>query len=234
MNNQTHVSEKIRNLYNRTDVSEWRATGAKKKLKNINSVSNTKLKGKILEVGCGDGALLNQISNENKEIDLFGLEITDELVDFVNNRGISALVNCKLYDGYTIPYEDNYFDFVILSHVVEHLEFPRKLIYEAKRVGKVLFLEVPLELTLRLKNKFQLDSTGHINFYSIKTFELLLGSCDLKITNKSITNPSKGSYRIKGIMHVSKFWFRQFFLFIFGKYATKILTYYFTVSCIKD
>jgi hypothetical protein len=41
------------------------------------------------------------------------------------------LAEARTYDGYRIPYGDKRFDLAVLSHVVEHLEHPRLLLYEA-------------------------------------------------------------------------------------------------------
>ena len=74
-----------------------------------------------------------------------------------------------MFDGYRTLYADNQFDLVLLSHVVEHVEHPRLLLYEAARVGKRLFVEVPLEDNVRLSDDFVFDHVGHINVYSRKT-----------------------------------------------------------------
>ena len=47
----------------------------------------------------------------------------------------TGLVESKLFDGARVPYPDNSFDLAYMSHVVEHLEHPRQLIYEAARVA---------------------------------------------------------------------------------------------------
>ena len=68
-------------------------------------------------------------------------------MEAIRAKNIPGLFDCKVFDGYTIPYDDNAFDLVVLSHVVEHVEHPRKLLYEAKRVARYVFIEVPLEAT---------------------------------------------------------------------------------------
>lgn len=95
--------------------------------------------------------------------------------------------------GIMFRIEDNTFDLVILSHIPEHVEYPRKLLYEAVKVAKYVFVEVPLENNIKLRKDFVLDRVGHINFYSPMTIRLLVQSNDLEILSLRITN---SSYRI--------------------------------------
>jgi hypothetical protein len=67
------------------------------------------------------------------------------------------------------------------------VEHPRQLIYEASRVARRVFIEVPLEDTARLPRDFVLDPVGHINFYSMKSIRRLAQSCDLRVTHERIT-----------------------------------------------
>lgn len=74
------------------------------------------------------------------------------------------------YDGYNILlFGDNFFDLAILSHVLEHVEFPRVLIRTAQRVAKYVFWEIPLEDNFRLPDRLQnagsFQDAGHINFF---------------------------------------------------------------------
>ena len=42
----------------------------------------------------------------------------------------------KVTDLYQLPFEENYFDIVVSSDVIEHVLKPRKMLSEIKRVGK--------------------------------------------------------------------------------------------------
>lgn len=235
MTQKVVIREKYRNLYESDNPStmEWRTIGAKDKVNNIiNLVDFSKGKNKILEIGCGDGAILNELSNLIPEVELYGLEIAESLVNVVNRRKIQNLKECKHFDGYNIPYDNNLFDLVIMSHVIEHVEHPRILIHEASKVSSKIVFEVPLEHTIRLKKNFVLTPTGHLNYYTYKTFRILLQSCDLKIINEKISNSSIEVYKFKGgLINLVKFSFRELLLKIFGRFAAYYLTYHYTVHC---
>ncbi|MCK5536763.1 MAG: class I SAM-dependent methyltransferase [Bacteroidales bacterium] len=80
----------------------------------------------ILDVGCGDGSLDSLIIKQQQ----------------VNIKGIDVLLRkqthipVKLFDGTTIPYEDNSFDTVVFVDVLHHTESPQVLLKEAKRVAR--------------------------------------------------------------------------------------------------
>ena len=56
-----------------------------------------------------------------------------------------------------IPYQDQLFDFVYCSHVLEHMERPREVLDEIMRVGKAGYIEVP-SMCLDFMMKF-----GHVH-----------------------------------------------------------------------
>jgi SAM-dependent methyltransferase len=212
--------------------SEWRRLGAIDKAKNIVSLCSSYAHASILEIGCGEGAILNRLSELHFGDRLFAIEISRTAVEVLEQRRIASLVECKLFDGYTVPYADKQFDLVILSHVVEHLEFPRKLLYEAHRVAKYVFVEVPLELHWRLGSDFVFNSVGHINFYSPKVIRRLLQTCDLDVLHQLVTNPSRRLYEYQsGKKGLAKYLVRELLLRSFPPLATNIFTYHYSAIC---
>lgn len=53
-------------------------------------------------------------------------------------------------DGYRLPFADKAFDYVICSHILEHMENPKAFLAEVSRVGKAGFIEVPSALSERV------------------------------------------------------------------------------------
>ena len=89
--------------------------------------------GRVLEIGCGDGILLELLSEEGEGFvdELWGVEIAESAVEATKRRKIPKLRECSMFDGYTLKYEDDYFDLAVMSHVLEHVEYPRRLLYES-------------------------------------------------------------------------------------------------------
>jgi ubiquinone/menaquinone biosynthesis C-methylase UbiE len=122
-------------------LAEWRSLAAIDKVNNIATACNNISHDRVLEIGCGEGSILKRLDDIHFGSYLYGLEISHNAVRATNNRNIKSLVECKMYDGYSIPYDNNKFDLAILSYVVEHLEYPRKLLYESARVADYVFIE---------------------------------------------------------------------------------------------
>lgn len=212
--------------------SEWRRIGAIDKANKIIDLCSDLPHRSILEIGAGEGSILEKLSREGFGDELYAIEISSSGVQAIIDKSIDKLAECKSFDGYNIPYDENKFDLAILSHVIEHVEHPRRLIYEAKRVAKYVFVEVPLEDTIRLNNNFHFDPVGHINFFSKNTIRLLLQSCDLKIIDSVVYNPSKSMYTFhRNNFGFIKYYIKELLLKFFPTVATKVFTYHFSLVC---
>ena len=85
-------------------------------------------KGKVLDIGCGQSPyryLLNASATEYKGIDV----IEAASFDYVNK-------DITLFDGEIIPFEDNTFDAIICTEVLEHVYNYQTLVDEMYRVSK--------------------------------------------------------------------------------------------------
>jgi len=234
--NELKVSEHWQGNYDEyyeDGKSEWRRLGAVDKADNIETLCRNISVSSVIEIGAGDGAILKRLSDLNFAHEYFALEISKSGVDEIKKREIPQLKECSVFDGYKIPYEDKRFDLAVLSHVVEHVEYPRKILYEASRVAKYIFVEVPLEDTMRLSNDFVLDEVGHINFYSPKTIRRLLQTCDLEILGQNTVNPSKDVYIFqKGKRGKANYYLKEYMLRLIPVLATEIFTYHSALICV--
>lgn len=213
-------------------VSEWRRLGAIDKAENIVRLCRNVPHERILEIGSGEGSILQRLSDLQYGEALFSVEISRSAVETIRGRSIPHVIDCQLYDGYSIPYEDARFDLAILSHVLEHVEYPRRLLYEAARVAKFVFVEVPLEDTIRLNNDFVFDSTGHINFYSSKSIRRLIQTCDLTVLSQEVTNPSRELYEYFGkIRGSAKYFLKGTLLSVSTRLASGVFTYHCSLVC---
>lgn len=231
------ISAKLKNNYDGyygDGPSDWRAVGAIDKVENIRALCGALPRARVLDIGSGDGALLNRLSCLQFSENLYAVEVSASAVETTKRRNIPYVQDCRLFDGYQLPYPDEYFSLSILSHVLEHVEHPRRLLCEAARVSQYLFIEVPLEDTVRLRKNYVFNGVGHINFYSWKTVRLLMQTCDLEVISQTITNPSQAVYKYvsatKGpLKHVIK----EVFLRASTHVASRIFTYHCSMLCRK-
>lgn len=214
--------------------SEWRSLGAIDKVRNVQSLCRHIPRATVLDVGSGEGSILKRLSDLNFGQDLYSVEISQSAVTTIHQRDIPRLRECQLFDGYHIPYNDRRFDLAIISHVLEHVEYPRQLLNEAARVAKHVFVEVPLEDTIRLKPDFVLDRVGHINFYSWKTIRRLIQTCDLQVLSQTVTNPSRAVYEYySGRGGIVKYAIKDLVLRSCPRIAASLFTYHCSILCAK-
>jgi len=229
------VSRQLRQKFDHyyDTVREGRPLGAIDKVASIISLCGGYPHGKILEIGCGEGSVLARMAAVGFGEALYGLEISRSGVEAVARRGIGPLVECRVYDGYDIPYPDRSFDLAILTHVVEHLEYPRKLLREAARVAGYVFVHVPLQDNFWLPQDYGQKKGGQINVYSQKTIRHLLQSCDLEIVAQEVSNYSRA-------LHVRwagqttgplLYWLKRGMLKLMPPVAKRLFTYNSALLC---
>lgn len=174
--------------------SEWRDICGRDRGANIISACRDIPHASVLEVGCGEGAVLVELSSKGFSNEIYGSELSPSGVDVTSKRDIPGLIECRVADGSKLPYPDGRFDLAILAHVVEHVEDPRAVLKEAARVARHVYIEVPLELRWRMRRNYADGFLGHINFYSNQAFRLLVQTSDLRIVRQKVTQPSWEAY----------------------------------------
>jgi ubiquinone/menaquinone biosynthesis C-methylase UbiE len=171
-----NIKQTYANQYDERSV-EWRNTGARYKALNIMELAKTISFKNVLEVGAGEGSILSWLSKWNFCDDLNCVEISESGIQMIKSKKIPHLNDVLLFDGYKIPYEDNHFDLVYCSHVMEHVEHERILLREIKRVSKYQIFEVPIDFSFYVDKKLNhFLSYGHINIYTPSLFRFLLKS----------------------------------------------------------
>jgi len=94
---------------------------------------------RVLDLGCGDGTLLSLLSSR-KHSDVMGIEIDREKVALCISKGLNVVqsdVNEALNE-----YQNDSFDYIILSITLQEIEDPSKLISEMLRIGKNVIISI--------------------------------------------------------------------------------------------
>lgn len=235
--NEIKLSDHLRQNYDsyyEDEDAEWRRLGAVDKAANIVSLCDGLPRHTILEIGAGDGSILKRMAELQFGDQLYALEISPSGVETIVAKQIPNLVEAKLFDGYDVPYDGGAFDIAILSHVLEHVEFPRQLLYEASRVAKYVFIEVPLEDMSRLSADFAFTRVGHINHYSPRTIRWFAQSSGLRVLKQTVTNPSKATYLYSGGRRsLFNYYIKKVLLDALPGLATKHFSYHCSLVCEK-
>jgi len=94
----------------------------------------------VLDLGCGDGSLLRYLK-ETRAVRGYGVEISDiDIVSCIAN-GVNVIQN-DLDSGLS-DFEDDSFDFVILSQTLQATRYTEALIQEMLRVGREGIVSFP-------------------------------------------------------------------------------------------
>jgi len=92
---------------------------------------------RLLEIGCGVGAVLAGIARTCPEARLSGIDISPDQITgarhYLAEQGIDG-IELVVGDAASLPWSDGYFDRVRLVWVVEHLQDPQAVLAEALRV----------------------------------------------------------------------------------------------------
>jgi methionine biosynthesis protein MetW len=95
---------------------------------------------RVLDVGCGDGALLDYLQRE-KRVDGRGMELSQAGVNAAVANGLSVIQGDA--DTDLAHYPDNAFDYVVLSQTLQATREPRRVLEQMLRVGEHAVVSFP-------------------------------------------------------------------------------------------
>ncbi|MBV9835983.1 MAG: methionine biosynthesis protein MetW [Alphaproteobacteria bacterium] len=95
---------------------------------------------RVLDVGCGDGALLDWLQRE-KQVDGRGMELSQAGVNAAVANGLSVIQGDA--DTDLAHYPDNAFDYVVLSQTLQATHEPRRVLEQMLRVGEHAVVSFP-------------------------------------------------------------------------------------------
>jgi methionine biosynthesis protein MetW len=94
---------------------------------------------RVLDVGCGDGALLEHLKAKN--VDGRGIEISQANVNACVARGLAVVQGDA--DTDLVDYPAQVFDAVILSQTIQATEKPRVVMEHLLRIGRRVAISLP-------------------------------------------------------------------------------------------
>ncbi len=125
--------------------------------KYIETILSSNKDWKILDIGCGYTA--SDYANVICDV--------QDLSNYYKDRNFIKLENKIL------PFKDDEFDFVIASHVIEHVEDVELFIAELERISKKGYIELPTKLEDNLVFENKKDHIWHMEFDDIN-YKLLI------------------------------------------------------------
>jgi SAM-dependent methyltransferase len=167
-------------------MGRWRALGARSKADHaVVLCARAGLRPQTLvEIGCGDGALLAELGARGLAPVLDGFELSPPAAELARARTIAGARRIEAYDGEHVPAADGAYDLAVLSHVLEHVEDPAPLLREAARVAPAVLVEVPLEANrsaARPAKRAEAARIGHIQFLDRTAVHALVADAGLTV-----------------------------------------------------
>lgn len=86
----------------------------------------------ILDIGTADGLMLSRVKKEFPPAKCIGLEYNKELINTCEDKNIEIIQG----DAQNMPFENNSFDIVYATALIEHLNEPIKMLQETYRILK--------------------------------------------------------------------------------------------------
>ena len=108
---------------------------------------------RLLELGCGVGAVLAVLGQEFPGVRLYGVDIEPKQLAYARGHLERAGVEATLIeaDATAVPFDDESFDYVWMMWFLEHVPDPLAVIREARRVlvpgGRITAIEVDYSTT---------------------------------------------------------------------------------------
>jgi methionine biosynthesis protein MetW len=159
---------------------------------------------RVLDVGCGDGVLIEYLKKE-KSIDVRGLEISKDKVQKCISKGLTVIEGNAEIDLKQFP--NNSFDYVVLSQTLQAFINPELVIKELLRVGKRAIVTIPnfgfwkIRLHLLIKGTMPVTkilpdewyNTPNLHMCTIKDFVEFSNKINFKIFKSIAMNKKKTS-----------------------------------------
>jgi len=156
-------------------------------------------KSAVLDLGCGDGEIMNILSKEWGST-VLGVEINQDDINKCIQFGLNV-IHQNIDEGLE-NFNDKSFDTVIMSQTIQVLKEPKKALQEVTRIGNESIVTIPnfgywtTRINLLLSGKMPVTGTlpntwhgtDNIHLCTIKDFENLCSECEINIREKCFFN----------------------------------------------
>lgn len=165
------------------------------KLKNVCEMIDNNPKA-VLDVGCASGWLLFEIAKNYPKAQCTGIDVYKKALEYASK----AYKKIKFIeaDAHKLPFSDQSFDLIICTEVLEHVQDPKGVLQEIKRVlkpGGVVIAEMDTNNLLfrliwffwtRFKGRVWKDS--HLHQFNRKRIKKMIINSGLRILKQKFFN----------------------------------------------
>ena len=180
-------------IYTKYDYVSGTTTTYKNYMKDFFKLclkNTSKLKYKnILDIGCNDGSQLD-VFKKNK-FDTFGIDPAKNLYKISSKK---HKIFCEFYNEKFIKKINKKFDIIIAQNSFAHNPNPQKFLENAKKImhsNSSIFIQTS-QADMCKNNEFDTIYHEHINFFNVKSMNILAKNCGLKL-HQVIKKPIHGT-----------------------------------------
>ena len=111
--------------------------------RQLEKFNGKKKYSKVLEIGAGSAPHIDYLKHDYDEY--FVAEVSSSALEFYKEM---KNIKAYSYDGVNLPFENNFFDRIIISQCLEHVNEPEKFLFEMMsklKEGGVLSISLPTD-----------------------------------------------------------------------------------------
>jgi SAM-dependent methyltransferase len=160
-------------------LDRWLNVGAADKANSVLELTRGLPIRDVIEIGTGTGGILDELDRRGYAERYWACEPSAPLFEQLLQKRISRLVGASATTFEQSPFCGMKFDLAILSHVLEHVVDPGRLLSKALERARFVVVEVPIEAnvigSLRAWTKECLtgrprsvNAAGHVQFFSVE------------------------------------------------------------------
>jgi len=142
----------------------------------------------LLDVGCGTGNFLWEVSKARPNVNLCGLDISEKMLAIARKR-LGGKADLRTGDSEHLPWEGNSFDVITCTDSFHHYPNPKAVLLELRRVlkqrGKVIIADPWAPFILRQIGNFLIlfSRSGDTRLYSKWEMERLMADSGFALTS---------------------------------------------------
>lgn len=185
------VWEKLAHKYNNLWVQKYSLGPTRREVKKIVLPLLEKNKDlKILDIGCGTGQLIKEISEEYSLINYLGIDVAKNMIDVAKKSNKGKNVKFKVSSIEDFESDDKY-DIIICTHAFPYFpnkeEMIKKISNLCNKKGQVIIINSSTNgLKDLIINFFLKATTSKAKYLSIDEMKKLFKSANLKVKNIGI------------------------------------------------
>jgi ubiquinone/menaquinone biosynthesis C-methylase UbiE len=154
---------------------------------------------RFLDIGCGTGWAVRYTAGvvQNKG-EFYGIDIAPKMIKKANEYcGTCENIHFYQADAENLPFENNFFDFIISTNAFHHFFNPSRVLAEVYRVlkpeGNFFLLDTTADgIIIKIIDRwvFRRIEPGHVKLYSTREYKTLFSQAGLRyISNKPVWKP---------------------------------------------